>query len=45
MRYQRMITSLRNGKDPKKEEKILNYEEKKLQEMDELLTEYNTKKK
>ncbi len=29
MKYQKMLNMLKNSKDPKKDEKILNYEEKK----------------
>lgn len=39
-----MLNMLKNSKDPKKDEKIQNYEEKKKAEMDEMQSEFTKKK-
>ena len=44
MKYNRLINMLKNGKDPKKDEKISTNEEKKLNEIQEFVKEHNEKK-
>lgn len=44
MKYQKMLNMLKNSKDPKKDEKIASYEEKKTQELNEMTEELNEKK-
>ena len=44
-KYQKMINMLKNSKDIKKDEKIQNYEEKKIVEIEELKKEFEDKKR
>lgn len=44
MKYQKMMNMLKNSKDPKKEDKIANYEEKRNSEIEELQKELTDKK-
>lgn len=44
MKFTKMINMLKNSKDPTKDQKMLNYEEKKVQELAELNAELNVKK-
>lgn len=39
-----MINMLKNSKDPKKDEKIANYEEKKKQEIEQMQEDFKNKK-
>lgn len=44
MKYQKMMNMLKNSKDPKKDDKIANYEEKKKAEIEEMQKELTDKK-